>query len=96
MDVEEIGPLKMAIAANILAFVSVILGVVFSLMIVHEVSKRGVQIDLFRLKLRIIKYIDQYKQLTRKETGKVGPLYYLCVGSCVMGLVFVIIYLITR
>jgi hypothetical protein len=91
-----IGPLKMAIAANILAFVSVILGVVFSLMIVHEVSKRGVKINFFWLRLYIIKYIAQYKQLTRKETGRVGPLYYLCIGSYVAALVFVIIYLIAR
>ena len=86
----------MAIAADILAFVSVVLGVVFSMMIVHQVSKRGVKFNLFRLRLYIIKYIDQYKQLTRKETGKVGPLYYLCIGSYVMALVFVIIYLIAR
>jgi hypothetical protein len=86
----------MAIAADILAFVSVVLGVVFSLMIVHEVSKRGVKINFFWLRLYIIKYFDQYKQLTRKETGKVGPLYNLCIGSYVTALVFVIISLITR
>ena len=86
----------MAIAADILAFVSVVLGVVFSMMIVHEVSKRGVKINFFKLRLYLIKYIDQYKQLTRKETGKVGPLYYLCIGSYVTALVFVIIYLIAR
>jgi hypothetical protein len=86
----------MAIAANILAFVSVVLGVVFSMMIVHEVSKRGVKINFVLLRLYLIKYIDQYKQLTRKETGKVGPLYYPCVGSYVMALVFAIIYLIAR
>jgi hypothetical protein len=86
----------MAIAANILAFVSVVLGVVFSLMIVHEVSKRGVKINFFWLRLYIIKYIHQYKQLTREETGKVGSLYYLCIGSYVMALIFAIIYLIAR
>ncbi|MCJ7485947.1 MAG: hypothetical protein MUQ25_07255 [Candidatus Aminicenantes bacterium] len=86
----------MAIATDILAFVSVVLGVVFSLMIVHEVSKRGVKINIFRLKLSIIKYFDQYKQLTRKETGKVGPLYYLGIGSFVAALVFAIIHLIAR
>jgi len=86
----------MAIAANILAFVSVILAVVFSLMIVHEVSKRGVRINVFWLKLYLIKYIDQYRKLTRTETGKVGSLYYLCIGSYVAALVFVIIYLIAR
>jgi hypothetical protein len=86
----------MANAAAILAFVSVGSAVVFSMMIVHEVSKRGVKINFFLLRLYIIKYIDQYKKLTRKETGKVGPLYYPCIGSYIMALVFAIFYLIAR
>lgn len=86
----------MAVVADILAFVFVVLGVVFSLMIVHEVSRRGVKIDVFRIKLRMIKYFGQYKQLTREETGKVGPLFHLCIGSYLMALVFVIVHLIAR
>jgi len=64
----------MAIAAAILAFVSVGLGIVFSMMIVQEVSRRGGKINFVLIRLYIIKYIDQYKKLTLKETGKVGPL----------------------
>lgn len=80
----------------ILILVSVGLGVVFSMMIVKEVSRRGVKANFALLRLYIIKYIDQYRQLTRKETGKVGPLYYPCIGSYIMALVFAIVYLIVR
>jgi hypothetical protein len=66
------------------------------MMIVREVSKRGVKVSFVWLRLYVIKYIHQYQQLTRKETGKVGPLYYPCVVSYIMALVFVIIYLIVR
>jgi hypothetical protein len=86
----------MAMAGAILAFVSVGLGIVFSMMIVQEVSKRGVKINFVLLRLYIIKYIDQYKKMTLKEAGKVGPLYYPCVGSYVMAVVFAILYLIAR
>jgi hypothetical protein len=86
----------MATAGAILAFVSVGLATVFSMMIVREVSKRGVKINFVLLRMYIIKYIDQYKKMTLKETGKVGPLYYPCVGSYVMALVFAIVYLIAR
>ena len=86
----------MANAAAVLAFVSVGLGIVFSMMIVHEVSKRGVKINYFLLRLLIYKYVHQYQQLTRIETGKVGPLYYPCVVSYFMTLVFGIVYLIAR
>jgi len=70
--------------ANILlalALVFVGVFVIFSIMIVNEVSKRGIKINFFLLRLYIIKYIHQYKQLTKKETGKVGPLYYPCIIS---------------
>ena len=71
----------MANALLVLAIVFVGLFVVFSIMIVNEVSKRGVKINFFLLRLYIIKYIHQYRQITKKETGKVGPLYYPCIVS---------------
>jgi hypothetical protein len=86
----------MAIIAAIIAFVSVGLAVVFSMMIVREVSKRGIKVNFFLLRLYLIKYIDQYKQLTMKETGKPGPLYLPCVGSYLSALVFAVVYLIAR
>lgn len=70
----------------ILALVFVAFYVVFSMMIVHELSKRGVKINYVLLRLFIIKYISQYKQLTVKETGKPGPLYYPCVVSIILAL----------
>jgi hypothetical protein len=53
---------KMANAPLISVFVSVGLGIVFSMMIVKEVSKRGVKINFALLRLYIIKYIDQYQK----------------------------------
>jgi hypothetical protein len=86
----------MATLAVILAFLSVGLAVVFSMMIVHEVSQRGVKINYPLLRLFLLKYIEQYRKLTLKETGKAGPLYLPCVGSYVSALVFGIVYLIAR
>jgi hypothetical protein len=64
------------------------------MMIVHQLSKRGVKINFFLLKLLIIKYIHQYKQITLEESGKVGPLYYPCIVSINMALVLVLVYFI--
>ena len=71
----------MANALLIAALVFVGIWIVFSIMIVNEVTKRGTKINFFLLRLYIIKYIHQYKQITKQETGKVGPLYYPCVVS---------------
>jgi len=61
--------------------VSVIAHVVFSMIIVHLVLKRGVKINIPLLRLLIIKYVDQYRQFTKEETGKAGPLFYLWIVS---------------
>jgi hypothetical protein len=86
----------MANALLILALGCVGLFVVFSMMIVHQLSKRGVKISFLWLRLYLIKYIHQYKQLTLKETGKIGPLYYPCIISINLALVLAIVGLILR
>ncbi len=87
---------KMANVAAVFSLVSLGTAVVFSMMIVHEVSKRGVKINFFLLRLLIIRYIHKYGKMTLKETGKVGPLYYPCIISYNLALGFGIVYLIVR
>ena len=79
-----------------LAIVFAGLFVIFSIMIVNEVSKRGIKINFFLLRLYIIKYIHQYKKLTKQETGKIGPLYYPCIISVNLALVCAIVGLILK
>ena len=86
----------MASTFLILALVLVGLFVIFSMMIVHDLSKRGVKINFVLLRLYLIKYIQQYKQITLKETGKVGPLYYPCIVSVSLTLVLAIVGLLVR
>jgi len=87
---------KMSNALLISALVFVGLYVVFSMMIVHELSKRGVKINYFLLRLLLIRYISQYKRITLKESGKTGPLYYPCVVSVNLALVLAIAGLLLR
>jgi hypothetical protein len=86
----------MANAILILALVFVGLFVIFSIMIVHELSKRGVKINFILLRLYVIKYIHEYKQLTLKESGNIGPLYYPCIVSVALALVLAILGLVLR
>ncbi|HUU36925.1 MAG TPA: hypothetical protein VMW46_01825 [Candidatus Desulfaltia sp.] len=86
----------MANTLLILALVCVGLFVIFSMMIVHELSKRGIKINFILLRLYLLKHIQQYKQLTLKETGKIGPLYYPCIVSIILALVLAIVGLILR
>jgi hypothetical protein len=47
----------------------------------HEVSKRGVKVNFLLIRLYILKYMHQYRELTKKETGRTGPLFYPCIVS---------------
>jgi hypothetical protein len=79
-----------------LALVFVGVFIIFSIMIVNEVSKRGIKINFFLLRLYVIKYIHQYRKLTIQETGKVGPLYYPCIISVSLAWVCAITGLLLR
>jgi len=80
----------------VLALVSVGLFVIFQAMIVHQLMKRGIKINFFLLRLYIIKYINQYKRITEEETGKPGPLFYPCILSVNLTLVFAIVGLVLQ
>ena len=80
----------------ILALISVCIFVVFSMMIVHQLTKRGVKINFLLLRLLIIKYIHQYRKITVEETGKIGPLYYPCLVSVNLALVLVLIHFLLK
>ncbi|MFC2168422.1 hypothetical protein ACFLRW_05495 [Acidobacteriota bacterium] len=69
---------------NIILIIAMVFAGVFvtlAIMMVHEVSKRGVKINFLWLRFYIIKDMHQYKLMTKKETGKVGPLFYPCIAS---------------
>jgi hypothetical protein len=55
--------------------------VVLAMMMAHEVSKRGVKVNFLLIRLYILKYMHQYRELTKKETGRTGPLFYPCIVS---------------
>jgi hypothetical protein len=80
-------------ASLILIFVAGlgILFVILSMMMLHELYKRGVKINVLFIRLLTLKYIHQYKQITLEETGKVGPLFYPCIISINIALVLTVV-----
>ena len=70
--------------------------VVVSIIIVSELQKRDVKINFFLLRLLLPKYVNQYKKITKNETGKVGALFYYWIISINVALVFVIVGMIFK
>lgn len=90
---------KAMIGADIflgLAIVFVICFVIFSILIVAELDKRNVKINFLWIRLFLFKYVNQYKKITREETGKVGGLYYPWVISINLALLSAIVGLILK
>jgi hypothetical protein len=82
---------------TVLIVLTVVFGLVFTvlaMMMVHEVSKRGVKINFPLLRIFILKYIHDYKEVTQKESGKTGPLFYPCIASINAALILAIVLLL--
>ena len=74
----------------------VLIFVVVSILIMNELQKRDIKINFFLLRLLLPKYVNQYKKITKKETGKVGVLFYYWIISINAALVFVIVGMILK
>jgi len=80
----------------ILAIISLVCGIVFSLMITSFLSKHGIKINYLLLRLFLIKYISQYRKLTIEENGKPGNLFYAFIVSMNLALAFTVIGIVLR
>ena len=75
----------------VLAIVFLLCGVVFSVLIISFLSKRGIKINYLLIRIYIYKYVNQYRKITIEETGKVGPLFYPFITSFILALIFAIV-----
>ena len=88
----------MAISTVLLAIaiISAVWGSVSSVVIAAALQKRGVKVSFLFLRVLILKYIGQYRDVTRKETGRTGPWYYSFVIAMNLALVTAVVGLILR
>jgi hypothetical protein len=78
------------IALALVAVACALYSVVASILIVRYLQNRGVKINYLLIRLMIIKYLSQYREMTRQETGRVGPLFYHYVVPLLFALVLAI------
>ena len=80
-----------------IAIASALFGVASSLALAAELQRRGVKIDWiwFRV-LIVIRYLGQYRDITRRETGRTGPWYRAYVTCMIVALVTAIAGLVLR
>ncbi len=74
-----------------LALISVAIGIVSFIAITAYVSRHGVKVNYFLWREMMFKYFDDYKAMTRKETGSPGVWYYTFVVAMILALAFVVV-----
>ena len=67
------------------------ISVISSIFVVSELQKRGVDANHFYLRWMLFSYLKQYKELTVKESGRVGSLFYIYIVSINAALVVAIL-----
>jgi hypothetical protein len=75
----------------VMALLSVGWGIVSMIAITNFVAERGTKINFFLYRIYIIKYVNQYKQITEAESGKPGLWFYSFVVTMNLALVFTLI-----
>ncbi len=79
-----------------LAILSALWGVVSSLVIASFLSQRGIKINWLFFRILVLKYINQYQQITKQENGKPGPWFYSYILSMLLALVLVIVGVVLK
>ena len=78
----------------VLALVGVAVGIAVTLMITSFLGRHGIRINYSLMRVLIPKYVQQYREVTTKETGKPGPLLYPFISAWGLALLFAIIGII--
>ena len=77
-----------------LAVISGILNGVFSYMILFYLSKHGIKVNYWNVRLYMLKYLKQYRNLTIEVNGRSGNLFYAWVISISLFLVSAVILIV--
>jgi hypothetical protein len=79
-----------------LSVICVIWNVVTSLIIYDALQRCGIRVSFLWLRMLAPKYASQYKEITKAETGRVGPLFYHWIVSINLAWIFAIAAIISR
>jgi hypothetical protein len=75
---------------------AVIWHITATILIYEALRKRNVKVSFLFLKFLAPKYASQYKEITRKETGKTGPLFFHWILSINTALIAAILIILDR
>lgn len=79
-----------------LAIICIGWGIVSIIAIASYLSSHGVKINFLLFRLLALKYIHQYHEITKRETGKTGSWFYSYIVSMNLALVLAIVAMLLK
>jgi len=80
----------------ILAVICALWGVVSLIAIASYLSKHGVKINILFFRVLALKYVSQYHEISKRESGKSGPWFYSYIICMNLALLLAIIGMILQ
>lgn len=81
----------------VIAVISALCGVASAILIAEALRKHGVKVNWVFLRFLILsKYLGQYRDITRQETGRTGPLFTSYIVAMNLALVAAIAGIILK
>ncbi len=80
----------------VFAVFSALWAVVAVVLITRELDRRGMKTPFLLMRLFVFRNLGRYKEVTLKETGKVGALYYHYIIPINLALIFSLVALVTH
>lgn len=77
-----------------IALLCIVWSVTALMLMSGKVSRSGTRVRFYLITLLFFRYISVYEDLTRKETGKTGPLVYHFAVPLWIALILVIVWIL--
>ena len=80
----------------VIGILSALWGVIDSILIAVALDRRGIKVNMVLFRLFFLKYLSEYRRVTREETGRTGNLYYSFIISMNLALLLVVAALLIK
>jgi len=88
--------MKPTVIIAVIGAVAVIWHVTTTILIYEALRKRNLKVSFLFLRLMGPKYASQYREVTRRETGRTGPLFFHWILSINAALVMAVLLILNQ
>ena len=88
--------MNISLILGVLAIICALGSVFTSVRIANDLRARGISANPALVRWMIFKYMAEYRRVTLKETGRVGPLYRQCATVSALAALFGIGAILTK